>query len=116
MKKLSDALPQSQPARPGDSVRRLQIGIGGVLVILLLVGLAGIIGKRAGDQAAVEAGATTTAVTDVVASDQPLVDLGVQPANPDPVVAAPAPMQPGTVVPDLPDAAAPVTPAPKSGQ
>jgi hypothetical protein len=106
--------PQFQPARTGDMMRRLQFGIGGVLVVLLLVGLAGIIGERAADQAVTEAtGVPTAASSTATASDQPLVDLGVQPADPDAAAPPPAPIQPGTVVPDLP--AASVPPA-KSGQ
>lgn len=100
---------QSQPARPNDMMLRLQIGIGGVVAVLLLVGLAEIISSRAVDRASETA---TTAPTKAGASDQPLVDLGVQPATPDPAatptVAAPA--QATGAVTDLP-AAPPVDPA-----
>lgn len=108
---MPDPLPplRSQPARPSDSVLRLQIGAGGVLAVLLLVGLAGIITDQASDRASVDAtGAPSQASSDQTASDQPLVDLGVQPANPDPAATAPVQpaIQPGTTVTDLPAAPA----------
>lgn len=103
---------QIQPGRSGDMLRRLQFGVGGVVVVLLLVGLAGIIGQRAADQAVTEATGVSPPVDPAqTASDQPLVDLGVQPANPEAAAAIPAPIQPGTSVPDLP-----ADPARKNGQ
>lgn len=104
---------QAQPARSSDMVLRLQIGVGGVLVVLLLVGLAGIIGERAADQVASDAAAIGSAPANApvtATTDQPLVDLGVQPAAPDAPVTSAVPMQPGTTVQDLP-----AGPPPKSG-
>lgn len=112
-----DELPQTQPGRPSDMVLRLQIGVGGVLVVLLLVGLANIIGERGVDQAATQAAASAgTGTAPPAEADQPLVELGVQPASPDSVappttapVAASAATAP--VVTDLPaDTAAPAPP------
>ncbi len=40
------------PPPPHDAMRRLQIGIAGVLTVLLLVGMAGLIGDRARERAA----------------------------------------------------------------
>lgn len=110
---------QMQPARPSDMVLRLQIGIGGVLAVLLLVGLASIIGERAVDNAATEAAASGAAppAAPTAEADQPLIDLGVQPA--DRAAAAPPAAAPATApvqtVTDLP--ASPATaPPPKSTQ
>src|SRR3546814_20906417 len=41
-----------------DTMRRLQIGLAGLLTVLLLVGLAGVIGNRARESAAKEGAAT----------------------------------------------------------
>src|SRR3546814_18070615 len=41
-----------------DTMRRLQIGIAGLLTVLLLVGLAGVIGHRARESAAKDGAAT----------------------------------------------------------
>lgn len=96
--------PQAQPVRPNDMMLRLQIGAGGVLAVLLLVGLAGIIGDRAADQAVADGGGAPVAVpSDQTASDQPLVDLGVRPSSIDPAApAAAAQPQPQPTVTDLP--------------
>ena len=50
------------PVQVSDSVRRLQIGIAGVLTVLLLVGMAGLIGDRARESAAQQAAPTAQAV------------------------------------------------------
>jgi hypothetical protein len=67
-----------------DTMRRLQIGIAGVLTVLLLVGMAGLIGDRARENTAGDA--TTTAEVkmpgDEQASGAPLEELGVQPVSP----------------------------------
>jgi predicted lipid-binding transport protein (Tim44 family) len=101
-----------QPMGPNDSMRRLQIGIAGVMAVLLLVGLAGLIGDRAREQVASDAGvAAAPAATGGAdkGSGAPLEELGVQPvtpADPSAAGAAPAakapPLQPATAkVPDL---------------
>src|SRR3546814_15477618 len=69
-----------------DTMRRLQIGIAGLLTVLLLVGLAGVIGNRARESAAT-AGAATDKVQmpgEVAASKParaPPEELGVQPVS-----------------------------------
>jgi hypothetical protein len=103
--KKESAAPQTQPPRESDTILRLQIGVGGVLAVLLLVGLAGIISSRAVDQAAEPSASGAGAATAPATSDQPLVDLGVQPATPDaaaPPPAAAAPAQGQGTVTDLP--------------
>ena len=42
---------EAPPPPPHDAMRRLQIGIAGVLTVLLLVGMAGLIGDRARERA-----------------------------------------------------------------
>jgi hypothetical protein len=116
---------QVQPARPSDMVLRLQIGIGGVLAVLLLVGLASMIGERAVEQATGAAAVGEQAAPPKAAeADQPLIDLGVQPANPVGATPPPgaanaapaaAPAAGAAVVTDLPAAPPPAPPA-KSGQ
>ncbi len=67
-----------------DTMRRLQIGIAGVVTVLLLVGLAGVIGDRARENAAKDV-ATATAVrlpgAEAGSGSAPLEDLGVQPVS-----------------------------------
>lgn len=76
--------PAATPAN--DTMRRLQIGIAGLLVVLLLVGLAGLIGDRARENAAKDA-ATATEVKmpseQPKAASAPLEELGVQPVSKD---------------------------------
>ncbi|HEX2812784.1 MAG TPA: hypothetical protein VHO04_08895 [Sphingopyxis sp.] len=92
------------PAPVNDSMRRLQIGIAGLLTVLLLVGMAGLIGDRARQNAAQEAPATTQmAPLDAAkAGSAPLEELGVQPVSKDQneVGGVKAP-QPAPAVPDL---------------
>lgn len=68
-----------------DTMRRLQIGIAGVLTVLLLVGMAGLIGDRARQSV----GSDTAATADVKMpgdeqknSGAPLEELGVQAVQP----------------------------------
>ena len=93
------------PVQVSDSVRRLQIGIAGVLTVLLLVGMAGLIGDRARERAAADP--DTAAEVKVPGADQkpasaPLEELGVQPVSKDQneVGGVKAP-QPAPAVPDL---------------
>ncbi len=75
-----------QQAPANDSMRRLQIGIAGVLTVLLLVGMAGLIGDRARQNAAQEAPATAQMAPldgTAKAGSAPLEELGVQPVSKD---------------------------------
>ncbi|MBJ7501702.1 MAG: hypothetical protein JHC57_18235 [Sphingopyxis sp.] len=81
--------PKPQPAPPptvqvDDTMRRLQIGIAGVLTVLLLVGMAGLIGERARERAASDVAATAEVKMpgDQPAGGAPLEELGVQPVSP----------------------------------
>lgn len=93
------------PPPASDSVRRLQVGLGGVVAVLLLVGLAEIIGERTADgngNGTAAATSTDPAAKEEVKAEQPLVELGVQPdteATEVPETAPPPP--PKTAVPDL---------------
>ena len=98
------------PVQVSDSVRRLQIGIAGVLTVLLLVGMAGLIGDRARESAAQQAAPTAQAVapgTTTPAGSAPLEELGVQPVSKDQNVPSDAkapqaaPVPPASTVPDL---------------
>lgn len=93
-------------APTNDSMRRLQIGIAGVLTVLLLVGMAGLIGDRARENATQEATAVPT-TTPGKAGSAPLEELGVQPVSKDQNqttdVKTPqaVPSTPASTVPDL---------------
>lgn len=96
------------PTPANDSMRRLQIGIAGVLTVLLLVGMAGLIGDRARENAAQDAAATAQVVTPgdaPKAASAPLEELGVQPVskdqNPTSDVKTPQAAPSGPAVPDL---------------
>ena len=98
--------PPSGPgvAPPHDTMRRLQIGIAGVLTVLLLVGMAGLIGERARENAAPEATVEQAAPTGAAkAGSAPLEELGVQPVSKDQNEASgvKAPHTAPTTVPDL---------------
>lgn len=84
MKKPPASAPPPEPWGPSDSMRRLQIGIAGVMAVLLLVGLAGLIGDRAREQVAGKAAATANAAATGQAeagTGAPLEELGVQPVT-----------------------------------
>jgi hypothetical protein len=72
------------PTPVNDTMRRLQIGIAGVLTVLLLVGMAGLIGDRAREN--VESDAATSAEVKMPGEEKgsgaPLEELGVQPVSP----------------------------------
>ncbi|WP_439567855.1 hypothetical protein [Sphingopyxis sp.] len=76
--------PPIVPAPVNDTMRRLQIGIAGVLTVLLLVGMAGLIGDRAREN--VESDAAASAEVKMPGEEQgsgaPLEELGVQPVSP----------------------------------
>lgn len=101
--------PQPVPATApvNDTMRRLQIGIAGVLTVLLLVGMAGLIGDRARERAV---GSAATAVEVKMPGDEPnsggapLEELGVQPVSKDENEASPVKVPqaaPMATVPDL---------------
>jgi type IV secretory pathway VirB10-like protein len=64
-------------ARRERTVQRLQIGITGIVMMILLVGLASIIQNRAA-----ETDATTTEPTQAAPQNDPLVEAGVVPDLP----------------------------------
>ena len=68
-----------------QSLHRLQIGIGGVVLMVLLVGLASLIQDRTRevDAAAVPAAAPTTEPSEAVQQSDPLVEAGVVPDLPE---------------------------------
>ena len=83
-----------------QSVQRLQIGIGGVVLMVLLVGLASLIQDRTRevDAAAVPAAAPTTEPTAASTQQDPLVEAGVVPDLPEQPV--PTATQSPAVVPE----------------
>jgi hypothetical protein len=99
------------PVPVNDTMRRLQIGIAGVLTVLLLVGMAGLIGDRARENVA--QGAAVDPTVKMPGDEQksgsaPLEELGVQPVSKDENALTPvkvpqaAPTAPAaTTVPDL---------------
>ncbi|MDK2761699.1 MAG: hypothetical protein KYX64_10140 [Sphingopyxis sp.] len=74
-----------------DAMRRLQIGIAGVLTVLLLVGMAGLIGDRARERVASDVAATAEVKMPGAAptAGAPLEELGVQPMSKDENAATP---------------------------
>ncbi|MBX7540015.1 hypothetical protein [Qipengyuania sphaerica] len=88
-----------------QSMQRLQIGIGGVVLMVLLVGLASLIQDRTRevDAASVPAAAATTEPTAAPTQQDPLVDAGVVPdlpAQPTPTTAQSPAVVPEQGVPD----------------
>lgn len=77
-------VPPPVAAPVNDTMRRLQIGIAGVLTVLLLVGMAGLIGDRARESVASDAAATTEIKMpgEQSSGGAPLEELGVQPVSP----------------------------------
>lgn len=107
-------VPATPPPPVNDGMRRLQIGIAGVLTVLLLVGMAGLIGDRARENAAQQGAPTAEAQAPdgtQKSGNAPLEELGIQPvsangaasapaASPPPAADAPEPRRSATV-PDL---------------
>lgn len=83
----AEVQPVAAPPEPvNDTMRRLQIGIAGVLTVLLLVGMAGLIGDRARERAdggAVAAAEGKTPGEAQKSSGTPLEELGVQAVSKD---------------------------------
>ena len=102
-----DPLAESEFATPAgharhEAVQRLQIGLFGIAAMLLLVGLASIIGSQADitEEAAVPEAAPTTEPTPTPTQANPLADAGVVPdiaAEP-----SPTPIPPLDVPPPAP--------------
>lgn len=96
--KRSDAPDVPLAGTRAQSIQRLQIGIGGVLLMVLLVGLASLIQDRTRevDAVSVPGAAPTTEPTVAPTQQDPLVDAGVVPDLPE----GPAPTQSPAVVPE----------------
>ncbi|QKG70140.1 hypothetical protein [Erythrobacter mangrovi] len=92
-------------ARRERTIQRLQIGVTGVVLMILLVGLASVIQNRAAetDATAVPEAAATTEPTTAATQSDPLVEAGVVPDMP----AQPAPATTVAPTPAQADAAAP---------
>ncbi|WP_447763712.1 hypothetical protein [Sphingopyxis panaciterrae] len=107
----AEAVPVAPAAPVNDTMRRLQIGIAGVLTVLLLVGMAGLIGDRARENVEQNAAADPTLKMpgeEQKSGSAPLEELGVQPVSKDENALTPvkvpqaAPTAPAaTTVPDL---------------
>lgn len=65
-------------APPYDSMRRLQIGAGGVAIVLLLVGMAGLVSERVRESAAIVSEAAPEVPSVAGNNNTPLEELGVQ--------------------------------------
>ncbi len=86
-----------------EALRRLQMGALGVVVVLLLIGLASIIKDRATqtENTAVAGAAPTVVPSPSGATADPLAEAGVVPDIPaSPAPATPAPPAPATAPPD----------------
>ncbi|MEL7188596.1 MAG: hypothetical protein AAGK17_03510 [Pseudomonadota bacterium] len=112
---MQDAAPSTMPlgGTRNEAVQRLQAGLLGICTMILLVGIASIIGNQAelAEQAVVPDAAPTTEPTEAPAQVDPLADAGVVPDIPgepeetlevDLVEEEPIVSQDGTV-PDTPD-------------
>lgn len=97
-----DATPAGE-AR-AEAIQRLQVGLFGIGAMVLLVGLASIIGSQAdlADEAAVPEAAPTTEPSPTPSQANPLADAGVVPD-----IAAEPPPAPSPTPIDLPPPAAP---------
>lgn len=102
-----DPVAEPEPATPAsvnrqEAIQRLQVGVFGVAAMLLLVGLASIIGSQADftEQAAVPEAAPTTEPTPEPSRANPLADAGVVPDIA--VEPSPTPMMPLDVPPPGP--------------
>ncbi|MEQ5787287.1 hypothetical protein J3454_05220 [Erythrobacter sp. NFXS35] len=105
-----DSVAEPEPATPAsesrqEAIQRLQIGVFGIAAMVLLVGLASIIGSQANftDKAAVPEAAPTTEPTPEPSRANPLADAGVVPdiaAEPSPAPAMPLDVPPPSPAPD----------------
>jgi hypothetical protein len=101
----TDDLPAAGEAR-AEAVQRLQVGLFGIGAMVLLVGLASVIGGQADriDKLAVPEAAPTTEPSAAPAKANPLADAGVVPdiaadPSPEPVPPPPRPAAPGDAAP-----------------
>ncbi len=87
------------PQARADGIQRLQVGLFGIAAMMLLVGLASIIGSQAdlADEAAVPDAAPTTEPRPSSAGANPLADAGVVPDIP--AEPSPAPLLDPLVLP-----------------
>ncbi|MFL0357328.1 hypothetical protein ACI5KX_12720 [Erythrobacter sp. GH1-10] len=85
-RQVDTAPPEGAPlgGTRGEAVQRLQIGLSGIAAMVLLVGLASIIGSQANltEQSAVPDAAPTTEPTAAPQQRDPLADAGVVPDIP----------------------------------
>lgn len=88
-----------------ERLQRLQIGTFGIFAMVLLIGIADIVGNRiaATEATAVPEAAPTIAPTETPAARDPLVDAGVSPRLPVDPEASPGPTPPPTA--DMPQPA-----------
>lgn len=92
-----------------EAMQRLQIGLFGIGAMVLLVGLASVIGTQAdlAEEAAVPDAAPTTEPTAAVPQRDPLADAGIVPDLPAEPVATPVPSPTPVTGPTLPPPPAP---------
>ena len=99
----SDAPPEGAPlgGTKAEASQRLQIGLFGIVSMILLVGLASIIGTQADrtEESSVPEAAPTTEPTEAPPQRDPLADAGIVPEIP----AEPEPEEEEGQVEDLPD-------------
>lgn len=103
---LADPEPQTPEGEARqEAIQRLQIGVFGIAAMVLLVGLASIIGSQAEmtEQAAVPEAAPTTEPKPAPSQANPLADAGVVPdiaAEPSPTPMVPLDLPPPSAAPD----------------
>jgi len=107
---LSDSAPEGAPlgGSRSEAMQRLQIGLFGIGSMVLLVGLASVIGSQADltEEAAVPEAAPTTEPTETAAQRDPLADAGIVPDIPAEPSPSPSPA-PTTEPLELPPAETP---------
>ena len=97
-------LPEISPgsAQRARNIHRLQIGVTGVVLMMVLVGLASLVENSAAeiDAASVPEASATTEPTEAQTQNDPLVEAGVVPDLPAPqAVQSAAPQGPGDAAP-----------------
>lgn len=87
------------PQARADGIQRMQVGLFGLAAMVLLVGLAGVIGSQAdlADEAAVPDAAPTTEPRSIPVGPNPMADAGVVPDIP--AEPSPAPLLDPLVLP-----------------
>ena len=110
-----DAAPEGAPlgGTRAEATQRLQVGLFGLGAMILMIGLAGIIGTQADltQESAVPEAAPTTEPTAAAPQRDPLADAGIVPDIP--AEPSPTPTGEGAV---LPGGAQQSAPAPANGQ